>query len=338
MKIVVDAFGGDHAPLEILRGCRMAIDEYDVDILLTGSEMVIRETAEKDGISLARMEIFDAPEVIATDESPKSIMREKKNCSMAAGLRLLAEGKGDAFISAGNSGALVFGANMIVHRIPGIKRIAFAPVMPKHDGFFMLCDGGANVECRSDMLLQFGVMGSAYLDKVMGVPNPRVGLANVGTEDHKGGTLQHEAFELQQKSGLNFVGNIEARDIPADAADVVVADGFTGNVILKLYEGVAIELFGMIKELFQKNLKTKLAAALVLKDMRGMKKRLDYNEYGGAPIIGAAKPVFKAHGSAKAKTFKNAIRLTKAYVEGHVIEEISEAIACFEKEHGGQVE
>lgn len=336
MKIIVDAFGGDNAPLEILKGCQMAVEEYGVDILLTGSETIIRQTAQQQGISLSHMEIFDAPDVIATDASPKSIMREKKDCSLAAGLKLLADGKGDAFISAGNSGALVFGTNMIVRCIPGIKRIAFAPVMPKREGFFMLCDGGANVECRADMLVQFGIMGSAYLEKVMGVKNPRVGLANVGTEDHKGGTLQHETFALLQKSGLNFVGNVEARDIPGDGADVIVADGFTGNVILKLYEGVAMELFGMIKELFSKNLKTKLAASLVLNDMRALKKRVDYNEYGGAPIIGAAKPVFKAHGSAKAKTFKNAIRLTKAYVEGHVIEEISEAITDFEQEHGGE--
>ena len=192
----------------------------------------------------------------------------------------------------------------------------------------MLIDSGANVDCRPEMLQQIGIMGSIYMDKVMGIKNPRVGLANVGVEEHKGGELQHEAFALLKNSSLNFIGNIEARDIPIDAADVVVADGFTGNVILKLYEGVAITLMGKIKGILTKSIKTKIAAALILPDMKALKKQMDYNEYGGAPIMGAAKPVFKAHGSAKAKTFKNALRLTAAYVQGNVVGEISQAIAA----------
>ena len=190
----------------------------------------------------------------------------------------------------------------------------------------MLIDGGANVECRPEMLQQFGMMGAAYMEHVMGVKNPRVALANVGTEDHKGGELQLEAFQLLKNTPVNFIGNIEARDIPVDAGDVIVCDGFTGNVILKLYEGVALTLMKKIKGIFTKSTKNKLAAALILKDMKALKQQVDYNEYGGAPIMGAAKPVFKAHGSAKAQTFKNALRLTKAYVEGDVVNKISRSL------------
>lgn len=326
MKIIVDAFGGDNAPLEILKGCQMAVEELDIDILLTGSEKIIRQVAEENNISLNRMEIADAPDVMTMDDPPKSIMKEKSGCSLAEGLRRLAAGDGAAFVSSGNSGALVFGANMIVKRIKGVKRVAFAPVMPKDQGFFMLIDGGANVECRPEMLQQFAMMGAAYMEHVMGVKNPRVGLANVGTEDHKGGELQQEAFHLLKQTPVNFIGNIEARDIPVDAADVIVCDGFTGNVILKLYEGVALTLMKKIKGIFTKSTKNKLAAALVLSDMKELKQQMDYNEYGGAPIMGAAKPVFKSHGSAKAQTFKNALRLTKAYVEGNVVEKISASL------------
>ena len=327
MKIIVDAFGGDHAPLEILKGCAQAVQEYGVEIMLTGREETIRRVARENQIPLDHMEIVNAQDVISMDDAPGEIMKSRNGCSMAEGLRQLAAGNGDAFLSAGNSGALVIGTTMIVKRICGVKRLSFAPLMPKRKGFFLLIDGGANVDCRAEMLQQFGVMGSIYMEKVMGIESPRVGLTNVGTEDHKGGELQHESFELlRQTPGLNFIGNIEARDIPEDAADVVVADGFTGNVILKLYEGVALTMMSMIKSIFTKNLLTKLAAATVMPEMRGLKKQLDYNEYGGAPIMGAAKPVFKVHGSAKATTVKNAIRLTKAYVEENVVGEISAAL------------
>lgn len=330
MKIIVDAFGGDNAPLEIMKGCAEAVQELHIDIILTGREEEIRRVAKENEIPLDHMEIVHAPDVITMEDHAGEVVKSKSQSSMAVGLKLLAEGKGDAFVSAGNSGSLVVGTSLLVRRIRGVKRVAFAPIMPKNEGFFMLIDGGANIDCRPEMLQQFGVMGSIYMDKVMGVKNPRVGLTNVGTEDHKGGDLQHEAFRLLKGSKVNFIGNIEARDIPDDAADVVVADGFTGNVILKLYEGVAMTLMGKIKDIFQKSLKNKIAAAMVLGDMKVLKKAMDYNEYGGAPIMGAAKPVFKAHGSAKAKTFKNALRLTKAYVEGNVISEISASIKEFE--------
>ena len=308
MKIIVDAFGGDNAPLEILKGSADAVRELDIDIMLTGREDEIRRVAKENGISLERMEIADAPSVISMQDSPGEIMRSKKDCSMAV------------------SGALVVGSSLIVKRIRGVSRIAFAPVIPNSESCFMLIDCGANVDCKPEALQQFGIMGSIYMEKVMGFSNPRVSLANIGTEDGKGNELQREAFALLKESGVNFVGNVEARDVPNDAGEVVVADGFTGNVILKMYEGVAILLLGKLKKVFLKNLRNKIAAALVLKDLKQFKKQYDYNEYGGAPLVGCSKPIFKAHGSSKERTFFNAVRLTKAYVEGHVTEEISSAL------------
>ncbi|MDQ5983702.1 MAG: Phosphate acyltransferase [Eubacteriales bacterium SKADARSKE-1] len=327
MKIIVDAFGGDNAPLEILKGCAMAVSEYGINVLLVGSKEKIEGIANSNNILLYHMEIVDAPDVMEMSDDSAEIMKSKSNSSMAVGLSLLAEGKGDAFISAGNSGALVMGATFIVKRIKGIKRCAFAPVIPKDNGCFMLIDSGANVECRPEMLEQFGIMGSIYMSRVMGFGKPRVGIANIGTEEHKGGELQREAYLKLKDSGLNFVGNIEAREIPIDAAEVVVADGFTGNIILKTYEGVATILMSKIKGVLTKNIKNKVAAALLLPDMKALKREIDYNEYGGAPIMGLSKPVFKAHGNSTAKTFKNAIRLTIDYVNGDVIKEIFNAVS-----------
>ncbi len=326
MKIIVDAFGGDNAPLEILKGCAEAVAEYCVNILLVGSKSKIEKIANENEIILYHMDIYDVEEMLTNEDDPSEIIKSKSNCTMAQGLKLLAQGEGDAFISAGNSGALVMGATFIVKRIKGIKRCAFAPVVPKDRGCFMLIDCGANVECRPEMLRQFGVMGSIYMNKVMGVKNPRVGLVNVGIEEHKGGEFQHEAYNRLKESNLNFIGNIEAREVPKDAADVVVTDGFTGNIMLKLFEGVALTLMGKFKNLFNTNLKTKIAGAMVLPEIRSLKKHIDYNEFGGAPIIGISKPVFKAHGNSKARTFKNAIRLTIDYVNGNVVDEIKNAI------------
>lgn len=327
MNIIVDAFGGDNSPLEVIKGCAIAVSEYDVNILLVGSKKKIEKIANDNSILLYHIDIVDVEDVIDMEEDPAEIMKSKNNSTMAQGLKLLAQGKGDAFISAGNSGALVMGSTFIVKRIKGIKRCAFAPVLPKKEGCFMLIDGGANVECRPEMLKQFGIMGSIYMEKVMGIKSPRVALANVGTEEHKGGTFQHEAYNYLKESNINFVGNIEARDIPNDAGDVIVTDGFTGNIILKLYEGVAVTLMSKIKAVLTKNIKTKFAAAMILPEMNDLKKQLDYNEYGGAPIMGLSKPVFKAHGNSTALTFKNAIGLTIEYVNNNVINEIKEELA-----------
>ena len=242
MTIIVDAFGGDNAPLEIIKGCALAVEEFGVNILLTGREEIIRKTAEENNISLNNIEIEDCSEVITMEDEPNSVLKTKKDSSMAVGFRMLNEGRGDAFISAGNSGALCVGATLAVRRIKGIKRPAFAPVLPSESGFFMLLDGGANVECRPEMLYQFALMGSVYMEKVMKVSNPKIGLANVGTEDHKGTELYRDTYKLLRDSKLNFIGNVEGRDIPKGICDVVVCDGFAGNMILKTYEGVAITL------------------------------------------------------------------------------------------------
>lgn len=326
MRIIVDAFGGDNAPLEILRGCELAVKAHDVDILLVGKEDVIRKVAAENKISLDRMEILDAPDVIAMEDHPNLIRTEKKNCSLAVAMRALSEGKGDGFVGAGNTGATLFGATTIVGRIKGVKRPALAPVIPKMEGKFILCDSGANADCRPEMLVQFGKMASIYAEKVLGIESPRVGLANVGTEDTKGDALRTETFPLLKESGLNFIGNIEARDIPYDACDVVVADGFTGNVILKLYEGVAGALMKKIKGVLTASFKNKLAASVILKDMKSMARQMDHNEQGGAPFLGVVRPVFKAHGSSQAKAICNAIGQVKSFVAAGVTEAIAEAV------------
>ena len=330
MKIIVDAFGGDNAPREILLGCAQARQELGIDLVLTGDKARREACAKELGLSqdLAKMEILPCGDVLTMEDEPTSVLREKGDSSMAVGLRALAEGKGDAFASAGNSGALVVGATMLVKRLRGVKRVAFAPIMPKSKGFFMLIDGGANVDCRPEMLLQFGVMGAAYMKSVMGVEHPRVALANVGEEEHKGDQLRQEALALLKACpDIRFVGNVEAREIPFDGADVVVADGFTGNMILKLYEGVALALMEKIKGVFTSSLKGKLAAAMVYGDLKKMKKELDYNEYGGAPIMGGSKPVFKIHGSAKASTVKSALALIQSYAQSGVTQEIAAAVS-----------
>lgn len=326
MKIIVDAFGGDNAPLEIIKGCADSVSEFGIDLILTGKEETIKNTAKENNISLDGIEIVNCEEVITMEDAADSVLKTKKDSSMAVGLRLLNEDRGQAFISAGNSGALCMGATLGIRRIKGIKRPAFAPVLPDEKGFFMLMDGGANIDCRPEMLYQFALMGSVYMEKVMGVNKPRIGLANVGTEEHKGSELYRNTYELLKNSRLNFVGNVEGRDIPKGVCNVVVCDGFTGNLILKTYEGVAITLMKQIKHMFADSTKGKLAAALVMKDLKYMKKHFDYNAYGGAPILGTSKPVFKAHGDSKAVTIKNAIKLSMDYVNAKAIEEISSAL------------
>lgn len=328
MKIIVDAFGGDNAPLAPIQGAIEAHQEYGVDIILTGDEATIQRTAADHNLSLNGITIVYAPDVFTNDDQPSTIRsKAKANTSMAVGLNLLKKGEGDAFVSAGNSGALGAGAMFLVKRIKGIQRVAFAPVMPNSKSYFMLIDSGVNTDVRPKALQQFAMMGSIYMNKVMGYENPRVGLANVGTEEHKGDTLRQETYVLLKDTpSINFIGNVEGRDIPLDGADVVVCDGFTGNMILKTYEGVAIALMKKIKGVFMKNLKTKLAALVVKSDLKELKKSMDYDEVGGAPVLGCAKPIFKAHGSANAKTIKNAIRVTIDYVKNDVIASITEAL------------
>ncbi len=329
MTIIVDGFGGDNAPLEIIKGCAMAVEKFDdIEIVLTGDEKKINEIASNEGISMERIDVVHAPDVIEMSDHPTELMKTKKGSSMTVGLSMLAEGRGDAMISAGSTGAMLTGATLIVKRIKGVKRPALAPVMPNADGKFMLIDCGANADCRPEMLVQFAHMGSVYMKNVLGVENPRVGLANIGTEETKGDELRKAAYELlKNEPNINFIGNFETRDIAEGGVDVLVADGFTGNIILKTYEGVATMLSGKFKGVFKKNIINKLGAAVMLKDLNEIKRSMDHNEYGGAPFLGVRKPVFKAHGSSKAITICNAIRLTREFVSSNVIGKIAEDIS-----------
>ncbi len=329
MRIIVDGFGGDNAPGEILLGCARAMEELGIDISVAGDKDKLLKSARELGLegSFNRMEVLHCTDVLTMEDEPDSVLKAKSGSSMAVGLRALCEGGGDAFASAGNSGALAVGATMIVKRIKGVKRIAFAPVLATTKTPFMISDGGANVQCRPEMLLQFGLMGSVYMEKVMGVKNPRVGLVNLGTEEHKGDDLRKEAHALLKGcDGLNFIGNIEPRDLPYGMCDVAVADGFTGNTVLKLYEGTALAMMGMVKDIFKKSLKNKLAAGMIYGDLQGLKKTMDYNSYGGAPLIGAAKPVFKMHGNTKAYAVQSALKLVRDCTESGYVEAIGAAL------------
>lgn len=325
MKVIVDAFGGDNAPLEVLKGCERAVSELGVNIILTGSSEKIKKCAADNGISLSGIEIEHTDDVFDIHEEPKEITRSGKNTSMALGLSLLAEGKGDAFVSAGSTGALVMGATFIVKRIKGIKRIAPSPVMPADKGNFILTDAGANTECRPEMLVQFAVMGSAYMEKVMGIMKPKVALLNIGAEDTKGRELEIESYKLLQKSGLNFVGNIEARDIPKGEVQVVVTDGFTGNIALKLYEGMGSFFGKKMKWIFSGI--GKIGAVFSLGKIKALRKQMDYKEVGGSALLGVKKPVIKAHGSSDATAFFNAVRQAKKCVESNVTGEIESYVS-----------
>lgn len=326
MKIIVDAFGGDNAPVEILKGCQMAIEELGVEILLTGDEQKIKEAARQNDISLEKMEIVHASQVISIHDEPTSLLKSFSDSSMAVGCRLLSEGKGDAFVSAGSTGALVVGASLIVKRIKGIKRVTIATVIPCKGGCYLLADAGANADCRPEMLTQFGIMGSIYMQKFLGVENPRVGLVNIGAEETKGTQLQLDAYAQMQKAPFNFIGNIEPREIPYGACDVAVTDGFTGNVILKLTEGLGSYLGKQVKEMFTSGPLAMLAALVVKKQLNIFKSQMDYKEYGGAPLLGASKLVIKAHGSSDAKAMKNAIRQAVQCCKNDVVGQISGAV------------
>ena len=332
-NVIVDAFGGDNAPLEVIRGCERAVRELGVKITLTGREAEIKSCAEKNGISLDGIDIVHTDDVFDIHEEPKEIIKSGKNSSMAVGLGLLAEGRGDAFVSAGSTGALVMGATFIVKRIKGIKRIAPSPVMPADKGSFLLLDAGANTECRPEMLVQFAVMGSAYMEKVMGIKNPKVGLLNIGSEETKGRDLEIEAYKLLEKSGLNFAGNIEARDMPKGEVQVVVTDGFTGNIALKLYEGMGSFFAKKMKWIFSGA--GKLGAIFSIGKIKAFRKQMDYKEVGGSALLGVRKPVIKAHGSSDGTAFFNAVRQAKRCVEGDVagvIENYVSQMAAADKE------
>lgn len=322
MKIIVDAMGGDNAPKEIIKGSMLAAEEYGADIVFVGDEKVISQCAEENSLDLKNSEIVNASSVITMHDDAKSVLKEKSDSSMAVGFALLNEGRGDAFVSAGNTGAVTVGATFITKRIKGIKRPAIASVMPSAKKPILLMDCGANAECRAEFLYQFGLMGSLYMKHILKYDNPSVALANNGEEETKGTPLVKEAYELMKNAPYNFIGNIEGRQIPFGDADVVVADGFTGNIILKTYEGVAKVLMNSIKEAFTRNTLSKLCYLGVKPGIDSMKTQFDYKEYGGAVLLGVNKPVVKAHGSADARTFKNAVKQAVWFLQNNLIEEI----------------
>lgn len=325
MNIIVDAFGGDNAPLEVIRGCRKAVDNLGINIILTGDEYKIKQSAKENNISLDGIEIAHTAGVFDIHEEPSEIIKSGKETSLGKGLQLLSEDKGDAFVCAGSTGALVVGSTFIAKRIKGVKRAFLAPILPTAKGHVMLLDAGANVDFRPEMLVQSAIMASAYMEKVMGIKSPRVGLINVGAEETKGRELEIQAYKMLSEAPINFGGNLEARELPKGEFDVAVSDGFTGNVVLKLYEGMGSFFAGSLKGIFS-GFTGRLSALPVLGRIRRFKKQMDYTEVGGAVLMGISKPVIKAHGSSDANAFYNAVRQAKKCVDGKVIPTIKESI------------
>lgn len=332
MRIIVDVMGGDNAPREMVLGVLAAAEEYKeqgIEYTLVGDEGAIRAIAEEQGADLSAFEIIATEQVITMEDDPVCVMRAKKDSSMSTGLRLLADGKGDAFVSTGNTGALFTGAMLIVRKIKHVQRAGIATILPLQNPV-LLMDTGANVEVTEDNLEQFAILGSAYVKTLYGLESPRVGLLNNGTEDCKGTPLQVEAYgRLSAMENINFVGNVEGSALPFDACDVLVTDGFTGNILVKTIEGMGKLLMSEIKDIFYNTgWKGKVAGALVKKPMYAMKQRFDANEIGGAPILGVSKPVIKAHGSSNAKAFKNAIRQAIAYAGSTTIADVTATMAA----------
>ncbi|WP_042144897.1 phosphate acyltransferase PlsX [Paucisalibacillus sp. EB02] len=332
MKIAIDAMGGDHAPKEIVLGAMDAVKQIkNLEITLFGDEEKIKQYLTNQD----RIQIIHTDEVITSNDEPVRAVRRKKNSSMVKMAEEVKSGRADACISAGNTGALMSAGLFVVGRIPGIDRPALSPTLPTLDGQgFLMLDVGANVDAKPNHLLQYAIMGSVYAEKVRSIKNPRVGLLNVGTEDGKGNELTKKAFDLMKKAPINFVGNVEARDLLNGVADVVVTDGFSGNIALKTIEGTASSLFSMLKETFMASFKTKLAAGLIKSDLKGLKDKLDYSEYGGAALFGLAAPVIKAHGSSNRRAIYSAIKQTCNMVDHKMIETIKVTVETMQQ--GGE--
>ena len=322
MRILIDAMGGDNAPSSPVLGALRAARELGVEVTLIGQKERIEPL-----VGDAKADIVDAREVITMEDDPSTATRRKKDSSMAVALKMLRAGEGDAVVSAGSTGALLTGATLTAKRIPGIRRAALAPVLPNGARGVMLIDCGANVECTPEYLLQFAYMGSFYADKIMGCPRPRVGLLSNGTEPTKGAPLQKESFKLLKKASdagrINFIGNVEGTDVMAGGVDVVVTDGFTGNVFLKASEGMIKFALGQLKDVFYKSTKNKLAAAALKGDFMAMKDSLDVNKVGGTALLGISRPVIKAHGSSNEEAIFSAIRQAVAFAKAGVIDEIA---------------
>ena len=334
MKIILDAMGGDHAPEAPVMGAIEAAKLYNTEITLVGRGEEILEVLKKNGVENlpTGLEIANADDVVDMHDDPGSVIHKRKSSSMIIGLKMLAEGQGDAFVSAGSTGALLTGATLLVKRVKGIRRAAMAPAFPnKAGGKTVICDCGANAECTPEFLLQFGIVGSAYAKNALGVENPKVGLLNIGSEDTKGTALQKEAYALltdaANKGLINFVGNVEARDVPLGAVDVVVCDGFAGNVLLKSIEGTAMFMGSLMKHrIFKRNIFSAIGYLFCKPGVDEVMKMLDYREIGGTQFLGIKKPVIKAHGSSDALAFRNAVKQAMDAANSDISQELEQGL------------
>ena len=332
MKIVIDAMGGDNAPQAPVLGALEAVKEYGIEAVLVGRGEEILSVLRENGIHEvpAGVEIVHADQVVEMCDNPANAFREKKNSSLTIGLNLVKDGKGDAFVSAGSTGALLSAATLLTKRIKGIRRAAMAPLIPTAAGSAVLIDCGATADCTPEYLLQFAFMGSYYAEQALGRPEPKVGLLNIGVEPSKGLDLQREAYALLTKAGeegrINFVGNVEAREAVQGAVDVIVADGYSGNIFLKTMEGTGLFMARELKKMLKKNVFTLLAALLLKNGLKEFKKLLSSDEVGGTALLGISKPVIKAHGSSDAYAIKNAVRQAVSFANSGIIEDITENV------------
>ena len=333
MRIVVDAMGGDHAPAAQVEGAVRAVQELPVEVILVGDEPSIIKQLEGKEFDRSKLFVIHTTEVISNNEPPLKAIREKKNSSMVVAANMLKNDQADAFVSAGSTGALLGAGTLLVGRIKGVERPALAPALPSDKGPWLLVDAGANVDCKPSHLLQFAIMGSIYMSEVMGIMEPRVALVNVGEEEKKGNELTKAVTPMLKAAPIHFTGNIEAREIPMGKADVIVCDGFVGNVILKLTEGLAQMFMGNLKNIFYRTPVTKLGALTVKKGLVDFKKKMDYTEYGGALLLGTRYPVIKAHGSSNAKAKFYAIKQANKFAEAKVTEKIAEEMKQSLKEN-----
>ena len=334
IKIAVDAMGGDNAPSEIVKGAVEAVSERpDITVCLTGQEDIIKKELEKYTYKKEQIEIVPASEVIENGEPPVNAIRKKKDSSIVVGMNLVKRGEADGFVSAGSSGAILVGGQVIVGRIKGVERPPLAPLIPTEKGFSLLIDCGANVDARPSHLVQFAQMGSIYMENVMGVKRPRVAIVNIGAEEEKGNALVKETFPLLKECpGINFIGSIEAREIPHGGADVIVCEAFVGNVILKLYEGVGATMISMIKKGMMSSLRSKIGALLIKPALKSTLKSFDASQYGGAPLLGLKGLVVKTHGSSKANEVKNSIIQCIAFKEQAISEKIGQCLSPKEED------
>ena len=327
MKIAIDGMGGDNAPKSNVEGVVSAIKEYNIDIIITGDKDALEKEFANYEFDRSKLEIVHTTEIIENEDKPVKAIRSKKDSSMVVALRLVKEGKADAVVSAGNTGALLAGGLFVVGRIKGIDRPCLCPAIPNvKKGMTIIADGGANADCKPRNLVEFAAMTNIYSKKVLGIENPRISLANVGAEEGKGNDLMKKSYEELKNMDINFIGNLEARDVINAKTDVIVCDGFTGNILLKSAEGVAMSVMGLLKETFLSSTKGKIGAMLLKDDLRKLKSFMDYAEYGGAPLLGVNGGVIKAHGSSNSKAIKNAINQGIKFAQGNVLRDIEEFV------------